>query len=357
MATNQTEDEKAQPIIVKKVIKKGGGHHGGAWKVAYADFVTAMMAFFLLMWLLNVTTAEEKFAISNFFDPTFPKVSSTESGAGGVLGGTTVSPDGAMTSTVQPIAQPDIPDTTKQGGDNENSVIQKPESSADVDTSEERAREIIKEAEERRFKDVENQIRQAVESNAELKALTNNLIIDMTEEGLRIQIVDQDNNAMFPSGSARMYEKTRDLLKLVSTAIRKLSNPISVRGHTDAAPYPKGNNYDNWELSADRANASRRALIEGDTPPSRIANVLGKAATDPIDAGNPLAPINRRISIILLREQPSEEEIKKVQKRAQARAKLRAEQLEKEEAEAERKRIEEERNRPFRSGGGVLGLE
>ncbi len=356
--SNQTEDEKAQPIIVKKIIKKGGGHHGGAWKVAYADFVTAMMAFFLLMWLLNVTTAEEKFAISNFFDPTFPKVSSTDSGAGGVMGGTTVSPDGAQTSTVQPISQPDIPDTTKQGGDNEKSVIQKPNDGAtDEETSEEQAREVIKAAEEERFKAVENQIRQAVESNEDLKALTNNLIIDMTEEGLRIQIVDQDNNAMFPSGSAQMFTKTRDLMKLVGQTITKLSNPISVRGHTDAAPYPAGNRYDNWELSADRANASRRALLDGGVPPVRLANVLGKAATDPIDTANPLAPINRRISIILLREKPTEQEVKKVQQRTEARAKLRAEQLEKEKAEIERKRIEEIRNRPFRSGGGVLGLE
>lgn len=291
----KTEDEKTPPIIVKKIIKKGGGHHGGAWKVAYADFVTAMMAFFLLLWLLNVTTEEQKFAISNYFDPTFPKVSQATSGSGGVMGGTTVSPDGAMTNTTQPISQPDIPDQTVKTGQ------QNTPNKADISTEE--AEEIARQAETEQFKEVENQIRQAVEASEELKELTSNLIMDITEEGLRIQIVDQDKKPMFPSGSAQMYDKTRKLLMLVAKAIKEMPNKISVRGHTDSSAYQPGSTYDNWDLSAERANSSRRALLEGGLAPARISNVLGKADTDPLDKANPMAPINRRISVMVLREE------------------------------------------------------
>ncbi len=295
----KTEEEKTPPIIIKRVKKGGGaGHHGGAWKVAYADFVTAMMAFFLLLWLLNVTTEEQKFAISNYFDPTFPKVSNVESGSGGVMGGTTLAKEGAMSETVQPITQPEVPDTSKRKGGNDETTPQM------KDTSVEDAEEIAKKAEEEAFQEVENQIRQSLEANPELKALTNNLIMDITPEGLRIQIVDQDKTAMFPSGSAQMFEKTQKLIALVSKAVATLPNQLSVRGHTDSAPYAEGAGYTNWELSADRANASRRALLAGGLSPARVSNVTGKADTDHLDKANPMAPINRRISIILLRKDP-----------------------------------------------------
>lgn len=285
--------KKEQPIIIKKVKKGGHGHHGGAWKVAYADFVTAMMAFFLLLWLLNVTTKEQKDAISNYFDPTAPQVSRNESGAGGVLGGLSVATEGAMTSNLQaPTPPPPQPDAQQP--------LQPKQTTAN--TPEQQLREELKKREEQRFAAVKQAIENAVKNDPEMQDLLKNLKIDMTEEGLRIQIVDQDGKPMFPSGSAQMYAKTRQLMTLVARTIAPLPNRVSVRGHTDAVPYARGGNYTNWELSADRANASRRVLLGAGIPDDRLANVVGKAATEPLIPDNPKDAQNRRISIILLRQ-------------------------------------------------------
>lgn len=259
---------------------------GGAWKVAYADFVTAMMAFFLLLWLLNVTTDEQKNAISNYFDPTHPKVSSAESGAGGVLGGLTMSPQGAMSSTMNPLVPQQQNKETSRGKDSKSKVA--------------KARE---EAEKKRFKSAEEKLKQAIKENPKLAALAKNLLIDMTPEGLRIQIVDQDGESMFPSGSAKMYDKTKDLLLAITDIILSMPNELSVRGHTDATRYSEGATYTNWELSSDRANASRRVMMGGGITLDRLNNVMGKAETEPLIAENPLDARNRRITIILLKEE------------------------------------------------------
>lgn len=285
------EEDKEQPIIVKK-IKKGGGHHGGAWKVAYADFVTAMMAFFLLLWLLNVTTDEQKNAISNYFDPTHPKVSKDTSGAGGVMGGLSMSPQGAMATNVQNITmpQPTKPTQPTKQMDPKNKNVEK-------------AKQQMRKQEEKRFKTAEQMIKQAIQEDPELAALAKNLIVDMTPEGLRIQIVDQDGEPMFPSGSARMYDKTKRLMQKVGKIIKTLPNDISIRGHTDSIPYGSGANYTNWELSSDRANDSRRVLLDSGIPQKRINNVMGKADTEPLMPKDPTSAQNRRISIILLKEE------------------------------------------------------
>jgi len=278
-----------QPIIIKKIKKYAGGHHGGAWKVAYADFVTAMMAFFLLLWLLNVTTKEQKAGIADYFDPV-PKISTSDDGAGGLMGGLSISPDGAMVTTVQPPVAQEADPTLRAGAD--------PKA-----IEEEKLKEEVREREEARFKKAEEAIQDAIESSPDLKNLSKNIMMDMTPEGLRIQIVDQEGQSMFPSGSAEMYEKTRNLLAQVSKVIAALPNDISVRGHTDAAPYSAGAGYGNWELSADRANSSRRVLVESGLPEKRVNNVLGKADTDHMFGDKPLDARNRRISIILLREE------------------------------------------------------
>jgi chemotaxis protein MotB len=285
--------KKNQPIIVKKINKGGHGHHGGAWKVAYADFVTAMMAFFLLLWLLNVTTEEQKNAISDYFDPSVPKVSQAQSGAGGVLGGLTISSEGAMTSTKAPPAPQKAPpqNTMRQSGQ-----------SSPEQMKEEALRNELKKREERKFEQAKKNIERALQKNADLSALAKNLMIDITPEGLRIQIVDQDGKPMFPSASADPYEKTRQLLAVVAEAIEGLPNQISIRGHTDAMPMRRADGYTNWELSADRANASRRVLLDNGIPESRIANVVGKAATEPLLSDQPNDAQNRRLSIILLRD-------------------------------------------------------
>lgn len=289
-------DEKAavQPIIVKKIIKKGGGHHGGAWKVAYADFVTAMMAFFLLLWLLNVATKEQLNAISDYFDPSHPQISESVSGAGGVLGGLTVSPDGAMSSNTQSVSPTTAP--PRQAGDAEGDT-------ETDDPSEAAIEEAQRKQEEQRFEEARQQLEQEIEKSPELADLKKNLLVDMTPEGLRIQIVDQEGNSMFPSGSAKMFDKTKKLLEMVGKVVEKLPNQLSVRGHTDSSPYGSGADYTNWELSADRANASRRVLTETGLPEKRIHNVVGKSDTEPLVAGNPADPRNRRISIILLRDE------------------------------------------------------
>ncbi|HEU4838830.1 MAG TPA: flagellar motor protein MotB, partial [Micavibrio sp.] len=280
------KQDELRPIIVKKIKKGGGGHHGGAWKVAYADFVTAMMAFFLLLWLLNVTTKEQKAGIANFFDPT-PKIATTVSGANGMLGGLTVSKDGAMATDLQQLAprQEESPSMQNQ------------------DITDEQFEEETKKREEENFKKAEKAIQDAMKENPELQQLEKNLRMDMTPEGLRIQIVDSEGKPMFPSGSAQMYERTEKLIEKVAEVIRKMPNEISVRGHTDSVPYSKGNAYTNWELSADRANASRRVLVTAGVPDAKINNVLGKADKDHLVANKPNDAQNRRISIILLRQE------------------------------------------------------
>ncbi len=269
-----------------QIIEIKDGYPGGAWKVAYADFVTAMMAFFLLMWLLNVTTDEQKNAISNFFDPTHPAVSDSTSGAGGVMGGLTMSPEGAMASNQNPLTPQQVNKERLRGSDSKSKPANKRQK-----------------AENNRFQKASDKLKQALNSNEKLKSLAKNVLIDMTPEGLRIQIVDQDSESMFPSGSARMYAKTEELLKLISQAVLDMPNEVSVRGHTDAARYSDGATYTNWELSADRANASRRVMMDGGIPSDRLNNVMGKADTEPLVAENPLDPKNRRITIILLKEE------------------------------------------------------
>lgn len=280
--------DEARPIIIKKIKRGGGGHHGGAWKVAYADFVTAMMAFFLLLWLLNVTTEEQKLGIADYFDPN-PKISESVSGANGMLGGLSISQEGAMVKDVQSMAPQSVPNPALRPGDQKLS---------DEEFKKEQTRR-----EEENFKKAENAIKDAMKDDKELEELSKNLKMDMTPEGLRIQIIDQDGKPMFPSGSAEMYERTQKLLTKVSEVIRKMPNEISVRGHTDSVPYSKGNAYSNWELSADRANASRRVLVAGGFPENRVNNVLGKADKDHLIPDKPTDAQNRRISIILLREE------------------------------------------------------
>jgi chemotaxis protein MotB len=206
-----------------------------------------------------------------------------------MLGGLTISKDGAMVKDAQPVTPQDKSNPALRPGQEK--------------LTDEKLKEEIRKREEANFKKAEQAIKAAMASSAELKELEKNLKIDMTPEGLRIQIVDQDGKPMFPSGSAEMYERTEKLLQKVSEVIRKMPNEISVRGHTDSVPYSKGKGYGNWELSADRANASRRVLVAGGFPENRVNNVLGKADKDHFITDNPKDAQNRRISIILLREE------------------------------------------------------
>jgi len=316
MASNKNNDV----IIVKK--KKGGdhgGHHGGAWKVAYADFVTAMMAFFLMLWLLNVTTEEQKQGIAQYFTP--DSVSQSNTGSGQILGGTVLAP-GQMQHTTGGIVMGLPQDPAAENVAEEDDIEGRPSSDQETpdigpgtakeqpqaekrDVTDEDVDKALSKREEEEFTKAENELRQAIQDVPELRELAPNLIIDRTPEGLRIQIVDQDRTAMFPIGSAEPYDHTRKLMGLVARVIKNMPNKISVAGHTDSTPFSRAHaNYGNWELSTDRANSSRRALLEAGLPATRINRVIGKADQEPLLADAPADPRNRRISIVLLREAP-----------------------------------------------------
>ncbi len=284
------------PIIIKKVKKVSGGHHGGAWKVAYADFVTAMMAFFLLLWLLNATTDEQKKGIADYFSPA--SLSRRTSGAGGVMGGTVIAEEGALTDQTAALnIAKNVPSSEQAStdfGPNDGRSIE--------DLSREELDELMARREQEQFDEAARTLRQAIEAVPDLKELAQNIIIDHTPEGMRIQIVDQHGKSMFPLGQANMFDHTRKLMDLVADAISRLPQKIAIKGHTDAAPFVSNSGYSNWELSTDRANASRRALIQAGIDPSRIDSVAGRAAQELLTPDNPYDPRNRRISIILLRE-------------------------------------------------------
>lgn len=284
------------PIIVKKIKKGGHGAHGGAWKVAYADFVTAMMAFFLLLWLLNVTTTEQKEGLADYFAPTTASLS--QSGAGGVMGGTSMQTEGAQISNLGvPSAVSSIspPDNGRKG---ESEDARKTREMEEAELLEK-----LRQIEEASFEQARDQIRQAINKDPELSGLKDNIIIDMTPEGLRIQIVDQFNESMFESGSSKITPRVQSLVGKIAKSIEELPNSLSISGHTDSSSF-NGGDYSNWELSSDRANASRRALLDAGLKPDRIEKVAGRADTDPLIADDPSNPGNRRISIILLRETP-----------------------------------------------------
>ena len=300
--------DENRPIIIKKVKKGGGhGHHGGAWKVAYADFVTAMMAFFLLLWLLNATTEEQKRGIADYFSPS--SVAPSSSGAGGVMGGQSMDMEGSLNSDRSPTGVTiSIPSSTEENDPTEPGEDTASAGAAPDPTelsNEELEREMA-EREAAQFEEAEEALRQAIQAVPELQNLADNLMIDQTPEGMRIQIVDREKTSMFPSGSAQMYGKTQQLMGLVANAIAQMPNRVSIKGHTDATPFSSGSGYSNWELSTDRANASRRALLEAGLDPQRIESVAGRASQEPLLPDDPTSPRNRRISIILLRESPAQ---------------------------------------------------
>ena len=294
------------PIIIKKVVKGGHGHHGGAWKVAYADFVTAMMAFFLLMWLLNATTEDQKQGIFEYFSPS--TVSNTTGGAGGLLGGAAVSSPGAMTSrTAVPSVSLELrPTSGAQDGEAEDEgggAVEDDEPDKTGNLSEEELKEEIAQLEAENFEKAEAEIKQAIQETPELQDLQKHLVIDQTPEGLRIQIVDQEGKPMFASGSSRKLETTRKLLVKISQVVQKLPNKISLSGHTDATPFRGSRRgYGNWELSSNRALASCRVMVESGLKKEKISHVTGKEATEPLVKDDPKNARNRRIAIVVLRE-------------------------------------------------------
>jgi chemotaxis protein MotB len=275
------DSKKLQPIIIKRIKKGGHAVHGGAWKIAYADFVTAMMAFFLLMWLLGSTTDGDKKGIADYFQSPLKIALSGGSGSGdsnSILKGGGES----LTSTVGQVKKGEV------------------EATRNTINLHKLKQEQIR-AEVARLEDLKQEIQQKLQSNEKLKDLSSQIRLDMTRDGLRIQIVDDQNRPMFASGSAQIAPYMKDLLREIGSVLTEVPNRLTLEGHTDAQPFPGGDRgYSNWELSSDRANASRRELIAGGLSDDRVLRVQGLASSQPFDDKDPFAPANRRISIIVM---------------------------------------------------------
>lgn len=275
------DDLAQRPIVIKRIKKAAGGHHGGAWKIAYADFVTAMMAFFLLMWLLGSSTKAQLEGISDYFKTPLKVAMSGGSGSGDsssvIKGGGT--------------------DFTRQEGQVQKGVIK--EQKIDNET-----KKILRErAELIRLEGLKKKIEQAIEANPSLKKFQNQLLLDITTDGLRIQIVDEQNRPMFALGKAELQPYTKTILREIGKMLNDVNNKISLSGHTDGKPFPSGDKgYSNWELSADRANASRRELVAGGMDTNKVLTVVGLSSAVLFDKNAPLNPINRRISIVVMNE-------------------------------------------------------
>ena len=287
-----------RPILIKKVKKvSGGGHHGGAWKVAYADFVTAMMAFFLLMWLINTTSPEQKRGIADYFAPA--SVSATTSGSGGILGGTSLGEDGAKGSGSMSVIEAMAPEV-KKPADGKSPSAAKSE-------AQQSAAEAMRQAQEKRevaaFASAAESLRQALQDMPELAELSKNIIVDQTPEGLRIQLIDQEGRSLFTQGSAQPNDRAKLLLRAVTKVINQLPNRITVSGHTSASMNGAKADSD-WGLSAARAEASRKILQGAGVDADRVYQVSGKANSEPLYPDDPTLAGNRRIAIVLLREAP-----------------------------------------------------
>lgn len=281
-------DEVVQPIIVRRARRQKHGHHGGAWKVAYADFVTAMMAFFLVMWLLGIGTREQRAAVAEYFkNPSMTPGLATMAPPG------KVGPGGASDSMIQLGGAMDLP----RGPGKERRGAPVPSKDAKGALKQSR------QADKARLEELMKHLNAAIQNSQALAPFKDQLLLDITPEGLRIQIVDKLNRPMFNTGSAKLKPYTEQILHELGESIDGVPNKISISGHTDDAAYTSEHNYSNWELSADRGNAARRALIDGGLEADKISRVVGLAASVPFDRQNPADPINRRISIVVMSSQ------------------------------------------------------
>jgi chemotaxis protein MotB len=285
------EDKNKRPIVIKRIKKVAAGHHGGAWKIAYADFVTAMMAFFLLMWLLGSTAKGDLAGISQYFKTPLKVALMGGSGSGD-------------SSSIVKGGGKDLTRSTGQvkAGDVESKdkIISTKETTEEFKRSE-------REKEVNKLKELKATIEKAIENNAKLQKFKSQILLDITSEGLRIQIVDEKNRPMFQSGSAQLESYTREILHEIGQTLNDVPNKVSISGHTDASLYGAGGKgYSNWELSADRANATRRELLSGGMSDEKIVRVVGLSSAVLFKKDDPLSPSNRRISLIIMNKKAEE---------------------------------------------------
>ncbi len=328
---------EAPTIIIKRIKKIEGGHHGGAWKVAYADFVTAMMAFFLMLWLLSTTTKEQKEGLAEYF--TLSQVSSATGGGDGMLGGKSLNSDKAvadgapsvslslappapppsnesdaeetgaplaaeLTNAGDAVASVDVGDKSSGAGGVHEALTSLDAQRTTPTPTEEAVNKAIDQREKRIFERAERELKQAIRDIPELAQLSGQLIIDHTPEGMRIQLVDEADRPMFKEGTSEPYARTKAIFKEIAKVINKLPNRIAISGHTDASPFRRPDGYSNWELSSDRAMLSRRMLQQTGVPEGRFFEITGRASTEPLFPDDPYISGNRRISITMMREQP-----------------------------------------------------
>ena len=308
-------------IVVKRHKRRSHAHHGGAWKVAYADFVTAMMAFFLVMWLVTAVSKDQRAAIFDYFkNPSMEPGKSAKPAPGQMgPGGASTSPINlhggldSMRSQITPIheigatqaAKPQSLEITREAGADAQPVTEDEKKKIEQMTL-----QAQQEAERKKLESLMEELRKAVDKSQALEPYKDQLLLDITPDGVRIQIVDAQNRPMFDVGSARLRDYTVAILRELAKYLATVSNRVSLTGHTDIRPYPGSGGYSNWELSADRANAARRALIVGGLPDDKIARVVGLASSVLFDKAHPDNPINRRISIVVMTKQAEEEALK-----------------------------------------------
>jgi chemotaxis protein MotB len=285
------DDKNKRPIVIKRIKKVAAGHHGGAWKIAYADFVTAMMAFFLLMWLLGSTAKGDLQGISEYFKTPL-KVA--------LMGG---SGSGDSSSIIKGGGK----DLTRSEGQVKSGELPSQKKVINLKAANEEFLRLEAKKEIEHLKELKKNIEAAIENSKKLQQFKKQILLDLTTEGLRIQIVDEQNRPMFQSGSAKLEDYTRDILREIGKMLNEMPNKVSLSGHTDAQPYvTAGGRYSNWELSADRANASRRELIGGGLADEKIIRVVGLSSAVLFDKEQPRNPVNRRISIIVMNKKAEE---------------------------------------------------
>ncbi len=287
-------DENQQPIVIRRVNKGHAAHHGGAWKIAYADFVTAMMAFFLMLWLLGSTSDGDLKGIAEFFQS---PLRVAQQGGNSSGDRSSIIPGGGE-------------DLSRSVGQVKRGDVEAQRRMINLDAARSRMPDETEGQETReraRLVEMKGRLEALIEATPNLRAFKNQILIDITSEGLRIQLVDEQNRPMFDLSSAELRSHTRELLRAIGRALNDLPNRLSLSGHTDAKPFPDGERaFSNWELSANRANASRRELIAGGLDPSKIARVVGHSDTIPFNPEDAFDPSNRRISIIVMNKRTEE---------------------------------------------------
>lgn len=289
MSTTAADKDEVAPVIIRRIKKHAHGHHGGSWKVAFADFATAMMAFFLLLWLMGSTTQEQKGAISEYFNnpSAIPGASPTAAAAAN-------GPGGASTSLIALGGGMEL--HRNAAPENDATEVDPAQAQAAAQQAEEAAAEKL---DRERLDALVEQLHEAIDQRESLAKFKDQILLDVTPEGVRIQIIDHERRSMFPLGSAALEPFTDNILRELATIIDNVPNRISISGHTDSRPYGRPN-YGNWELSADRANAARRSLVGGGLPTDKVGRIVGLASSVPLDPAHPDNPINRRISIVVM---------------------------------------------------------